>query len=158
MRRRIATADAMARLGGRLARAAGSGGAIIFLQGELGAGKTTLVRGFLAALGHEGAVRSPTYTLVEGYAPAGRIVNHLDLYRLATPEALEDIGIRDLLDPDALMLIEWPEMGEGMLPPADVTVRLEIAADGARTAGLDATTSRGAELLGHLRNGEEGGA
>lgn len=103
---------------------------LIFLHGELGTGKTTLVRGVLREAGHQGAVKSPTYTLVEEYRLAGRKVFHFDLYRLKDPEELEWMGIRDYLEQQALCFIEWPEMGEGFLPQADIDLELQVTGRG----------------------------
>lgn len=103
---------------------------LITLQGELGAGKTTLVSGLLHALGHAGAVRSPTYTLIEPYELAGRQFYHLDLYRLTDPLQLEELGVRDLLQPGAVLLVEWPERGGELLTMPDLKVQLAYLANG----------------------------
>lgn len=116
--------DAQAAFGAALA-AVCPPGCIVHLHGDLGAGKTTLVRGFLRGRGHDGPVRSPTYTLIEPYELADGAVYHLDLYRLGDPEELEYLGLRDLLGGEVTLLIEWPERGEGWLPPPDLV--LDIA-------------------------------
>ena len=103
--------------------------AVVYLEGALGAGKTTLARALLRALGHEGAVRSPTYTLLESYLLAQAEVHHLDLYRLADPEEVEFLGVRELAGPRAIWLVEWPERGGDRLPAPDLV--LEIGFDGA---------------------------
>ena len=101
---------------------------MLHLEGALGAGKTTLARGFLQALGVAGPVRSPTYTLVEVYALAGVTAVHADLYRLRDPQELENLGLRDWAQPRHLWLIEWPERGAGYLPEPDLQVSLAVAA------------------------------
>mgnify|MGYP001262254509 CR=1 FL=1 len=97
---------------------------LLYLIGDLGAGKTTLMRGLLRAAGHAGAVKSPTYALVEEYHLGERTVFHFDLYRLKDPEELEWLGMNDYLRQPALCCIEWPEMGEGHLPAADIQLAL----------------------------------
>ena len=103
---------------------------LIFLVGNLGAGKTTLVRGVLRAAGHPGAVKSPTFTLVEEYWIEGRKFCHFDLYRLADPEELEWIGVRDYFDEETTCFIEWPDLGRGFLPEPDIIINLKIKDDG----------------------------
>jgi tRNA threonylcarbamoyladenosine biosynthesis protein TsaE len=121
-------------------------GLLIFLHGHLGAGKTTLVRGFLRALGHTGRVKSPTYTLVEPYSVAQRNLFHLDLYRLTDAEELEWIGIRDLLGGETLCLVEWPEQGAGILPEPDLHIYLR-AQDNGRLIRIESSTPCGEQVL-----------
>jgi tRNA threonylcarbamoyladenosine biosynthesis protein TsaE len=126
------TADDTEAFGARLAaaRPPGSGLATIHLAGDLGAGKTTLARGFLRACGVSGAVKSPTYTLVEVYETPTVSVVHLDLYRLLDPEELEPLGLRELAQPGYLWLIEWPDRGAGRLPLPDLAVTLSSSPEG----------------------------
>lgn len=107
-----------------------TGAPVVFLSGQLGAGKTTLVRGILRALGHDGSVRSPTYTLLEPYEVGGRTIYHFDLYRIGDGEELDFIGIDELMDADAIKLVEWPERGAGRLPEPDVVIRLSLEGEG----------------------------
>jgi len=120
---------------------------VIFLNGILGAGKTSLCGGILANFGHSGPVKSPTYTLVEPYELASSTVYHFDLYRLGDPEELDYMGIRDYFVPKSLALIEWPERGQGFLPEADLIVSLSPSATG-RNIQLEASSSAGEHVLG----------
>ena len=119
----------MMALGGQIAAHLPVGG-VVKLYGDLGAGKTTLVRGLLRSLGFEGTVKSPTYTLVEPYEVAERHIYHFDLYRLADPEELEYLGVRDYFRPDALCLLEWPDKAANFIPTADLEVHINYANQG----------------------------
>jgi tRNA threonylcarbamoyladenosine biosynthesis protein TsaE len=124
-------------------------GAVVYLRGDLGCGKTTLVRGLLQAQGWQGKVRSPTYTLMESYHLATRHYLHLDLYRLASPDELEYLGLRDWLALVPVWLIEWPERGTGWLPAADLQLTLSYAAT-ARQAEFTAQTALGRPIIAKL--------
>jgi tRNA threonylcarbamoyladenosine biosynthesis protein TsaE len=154
-----ATAAETETLGAQLARsrpgqeslAHGSSGlfGVIYLAGDLGAGKTTLTRGFLRALGVRGAVRSPTYTLVETYEVGDVTAVHLDLYRLSDPSELDNLGLREWARAGHIWLVEWPERGTDRLPEADLVVRL-TAGEGGHDIELSAHSAYGSLWLERL--------
>jgi tRNA threonylcarbamoyladenosine biosynthesis protein TsaE len=124
-------------------------GLVVTLSGELGAGKTTLVRGLLRALGHAGAVKSPTYALVEVYEVSRLDFYHFDFYRFQDPREWIEAGFRDVFNGRNVCLIEWPERASGLLPPADLEIRLAVA-DAGRIATLAAKSPAGERLLASL--------
>jgi tRNA threonylcarbamoyladenosine biosynthesis protein TsaE len=144
-RRHLPDEAATLAFGAQLAREL-SPGMTFYLEGDLGAGKTTLVRGVLRALGYGGRVKSPTYTLAENYSLPAFELYHFDLYRLHDPREWLDAGFRDVADGQVVTLIEWPEKAAGWLPPPDVIVRLTIA-DEAREIECEAASPRGAHYL-----------
>ena len=117
------------------------GDALVFLHGQLGAGKTTMVRGLLEALGHSGAVKSPTYTLLEPYTCNGQDAFHFDLYRVADPEELAFVGFDEIIDGPGIKLIEWPERADDWLPKADIEVTILVNEDFTRTADVQSNRS-----------------
>ena len=144
-----ATMDAAARLAQcwqQTASGVEDSALVIFLCGDLGAGKTTFTRGFLRACGYQGVVKSPTYTLVEPYQICGKSLYHFDLYRLGDPGELEFTGARDCFAGPGLCLIEWPERAAGALPEADIVCTLHVA-DTGRELHVRANTPRGKRLL-----------
>ena len=153
LRLSAASPDAMRALGARLATALCAAGVaeplVLGLSGELGAGKTTLVGGLLAALGHEGPARSPTYSLIEPYRLAGRDLYHCDLYRLRDPAELDDLGLRDLLVGPCVLLVEWPERAGGRLGEPDLWLHVEYAGEG-RSVTLTAASETGRSVLARL--------
>lgn len=143
-----ASAEEMEALGVRLAVLCRPG-MRIHLQGELGAGKTTMARGILHGLGYQGSVKSPTYTLVEPYLVDDKRIFHFDLYRIADPEELEAIGLRDYLDSDSLCLVEWPERAAAFLGEPDLLITIAIEGKG-RVVTLTACSALGRAVLAGL--------
>lgn len=133
-------AEATAALGAALARHR-PGQAMLHLQGDFGAGKSTLARALLRALGVQGVIRSPTYTLVERYPVPGGEAAHLDLYRLADAGELDFLGLDELQAAAGLWLVEWPERGTGSLPPADLRLRLRVCGAGRELEALAVSAS-----------------
>jgi tRNA threonylcarbamoyladenosine biosynthesis protein TsaE len=149
----LVDADATEALGLALAQAfpgAADGSAVLYLSGELGTGKTTAARSLLRALGVAGLIRSPTFTLVETYPLDALTCVHVDLYRLQGPAEVDELGLRDFLNPGCLLLIEWAEKGGSASPAADVELILEYVGEG-RGARLRARTGFGNEWLHKLR-------
>lgn len=126
-------------------------GMVVYLHGDLGAGKTTLVRGVLNTLGYTGRVKSPTYTLLEPYHAAELDLRHFDLYRLHDQDEWETAGFRDEFDGNNIFFIEWPEKASGFIPAADIEITLEILPQGRRVK-IDGHTTLGQECLTQLRN------
>lgn len=120
---------------------------LIYVRGPLGAGKTTFVRGLLRGLGYEGAVKSPTFTLVEPYTSRGIALCHFDLYRLEDPEELEFIGMRDYLGSDTVCVVEWPERAGAVLPVPDLDVMIRSSSTEGRGVQLQAHTDAGEAAL-----------
>jgi tRNA threonylcarbamoyladenosine biosynthesis protein TsaE len=138
------TAELATRLAGAL-----DGGLVVYLHGDLGAGKTSFARALLGALGVGERIKSPTYSLVESYRANGGPAWHLDLYRIADPGELEWLGLDALSDPSALVLVEWPERGAGALPAPDLVLHLSYAGSG-RHARMEVRTPRGAAVTSRL--------
>ena len=149
MKLNIETAEDMMALGRRLGEHCPDG-ACIYLQGDLGAGKTTLVRGFLHGMGYEGKVKSPTYTLVEPYVLAEREIFHFDLYRLEQPEELEHMGYRDYFADEGIILLEWPEKAGNFLQTPDLRIEIELLTSG-RSLDITGNTSTASKLLSNIQ-------
>ncbi len=150
LRRHLRDESASAAFAATLIEVLPQGFFYLALSGGLGAGKTHLVRSLLRALGEGGAVRSPTYTLLEDYQLPGRRLVHMDLYRLSGPEELEYLGLRELLGQDLLLCVEWPERATGWLPTPDLNLDLQMAAQGGRMLSLESGSAAGARLIAAL--------
>ena len=142
----VKSEDEMLQFGNALAKVC-EPGCVVFLEGYLGVGKTTLVRGVLRALGHRGAVKSPTYTLVEQYDFDEKRIYHFDLYRLGSPEELEYMGGRDYFQANTISFIEWPMNAEGYLPEADLICMIKYQGMDERLVQVNASTTLGEQML-----------
>jgi len=141
--------DDTARFAAQLAQWPGLHNAYLTLHGDLGAGKTTLVRHLLRALGVQGRIKSPTYAVVEPHEATDMPVWHFDFYRLEDPREWEDAGFRDIFASPGLKLAEWPEKAAAMTPPADIAIHIEAIDETQRSVTLVAHTPAGRELLAH---------
>ena len=140
---------ATAAIGVKLSKAIGDRRLVVYLQGDLGAGKTALCQSIIKSYGHDGRVKSPTYTLLEPYELPNVLIYHFDLYRLADPEELEFIGIRDLVSENALFLVEWPDKGIGFLPDADLKLNMTVQSPG-RMLYIQGISDCGKRVVGSL--------
>ena len=125
------------------------GGMVVYLSGELGAGKTTLARGILRGLGHTGRVKSPSYALVEPYSFSRLYLYHFDFYRFVKPKEFEEAGFREQFNPDSVCIVEWPEKAAGFVPAADIKIRIKAPRSG-RELEIDADTEVGRRCLKRL--------
>lgn len=148
--RSLANEKSTAQLGAEVAMVLHPG-MVFYLVGDLGAGKTTLVRSVLRGLGYQEKVKSPTYALVESYVVSSLNLYHFDLYRFADPEEWENSGFREYFNPATVCFVEWPEKAAGFLPPADVVIHLAIHGSG-RAVELEAVTEAGRQCLNRLQN------
>jgi tRNA threonylcarbamoyladenosine biosynthesis protein TsaE len=157
LEQKLADETATVAFGGKIAQSIiddiDSTGTTIYLHGDLGAGKTTLTRGIVTGFGHQGHVKSPTYTLVEPYELAARTVYHFDLYRLADPEELEFMGIRDYFADNVVCVVEWPQRGQGFLPTADILVDL-VYVEHYRQIALKSNSIQGERLIRRIQNSQ----
>jgi tRNA threonylcarbamoyladenosine biosynthesis protein TsaE len=144
----LADETATVEMGRRLSQAVKKG-AVLFLNGDLGAGKTTLSRGIVQGLGHNGKVKSPTYTLVEPYELEDVSIYHFDLYRLGDPEELEYMGIRDYFADQSICIVEWPEKGIGFIPTPDISIEMAYD-DQQRSITITAKSARGEKMISSL--------
>lgn len=145
---RLKNEDEMLSFGTKLSQII-SAPCVIYLRGVLGAGKTTLVRGFLRGLQYEGVVKSPTYTFIEPYFLSGKTIYHLDLYRIRDARELDFLGV-DELEQSGILFIEWPEQGAGHLPKADITCLLEVIDVNERSVSCEAKTAKGESILNKI--------